>query len=65
MHPLHLLVIASVFGPLVVLAVAMILANPALIPAPGSPAAGDVKYARDAPLPGPYFYTGIDFDTLP
>ncbi len=37
MHPLHLLVIASVFGPLVVLAVAMILANPALIPAPGQP----------------------------
>jgi Flp pilus assembly protein CpaB len=37
MRPLHLLVIASVFGALVVLAVAMILASPALIPAPGQP----------------------------
>ena len=64
MRPLHLLVIASIFGVLVVLAVAMILASPALIPAPGSPAAGDVKYALDAPLPGPHYYTGIDFDTL-
>jgi len=64
MRPLHLLVIASIFGVLVVLAVAMILASPALIPAPGSPAEGDVKYALDAPLPGPHYYTGIDFDTL-
>jgi len=65
MRPCHLLVIASVFGALVVMAVATILASPALIPAPGrSPAIGDVKYAPDAPLPGPHYYTGIDFDTL-
>jgi alpha/beta superfamily hydrolase len=52
MRPLRLLVIASIFGALVVMVVAMMLASPALIPAPGSPAAGDVKYAHNAPCPG-------------
>jgi RsiW-degrading membrane proteinase PrsW (M82 family) len=64
MHPLHLLVIACIFGALVVLAVTMILASPALIPATGNPAAGNVKYTLDAPLPGPHNYTGIDFASL-
>ncbi|MDP2796751.1 MAG: hypothetical protein Q8N94_04480 [Methanoregula sp.] len=64
MRPLHLLVIASIFGIIVVLAVAMILAGPALIPIPASPLSGDVKYALDTQLPGPHYYTGIDFDTL-
>ena len=64
MRPLHLLVIAGIFGALVVLAVAMILASPALIPAPGNPAAGNVKHAPAAPLPGPHNYTGIDLATL-
>jgi len=43
MRPLHLFVIAGIFGALVVLAVAMILASPALIPEPGNPSAGNVK----------------------
>ena len=65
MRPLHLLVIASIFGIIVVLAVAMILTGPVLIPAPAaSSLTGDVKYARDTQLPGPHYYTGIDFDTL-
>jgi hypothetical protein len=65
MRPLHRLVIASIFGIIIVLAVAMILTGPALIPAPAvSSLTGDVKYARDTQLPGPHYYTGIDFDTL-
>ncbi len=65
MRPIHLLVIASIFGIIVVLAAAMILTGPALIPAPAaSSLTGDVKYARDTQLPGPHYYTGIDFDTL-
>jgi hypothetical protein len=32
--------------------VAIILASPALIPAPYSQAAGDVKFTPDAPCPG-------------
>jgi hypothetical protein len=64
MRPLHLLVIAGIFGALVVLAVAMILASPALIFTPGSPAAGDVKQVPDAPPPGPHYYAGIDYATL-
>jgi hypothetical protein len=67
MRPLYLLVIVSIFGAMAVLAVAMILTSPVLIPAPAAPAsptAGDVKYAPDAHLPGPHYYTGIDFDTL-
>ena len=65
MRPIHLLVIASIFGIIVVLAAAMILTGPALIPAPSaSSLTGDVKYARDIELPGPHYYTGIDFDTL-
>ena len=65
MRPLHLLVIASICGLIVVLAVAMILTGPALRPAPAtSSLTGDVKYALDTQLPGPHYYTGIDFDTL-
>ena len=64
MRPLHLLVIASIFGLLVILAAVLILTSPALVPAPASPPAGEVKYALDASLPGPRYYTGIDFDTL-
>jgi hypothetical protein len=64
MRPLHLLVIASIFGIIVVLAVAMILASPALLPPSSSPPAGEVKYAPDTQTPGPHYYTGIDFDTL-
>jgi hypothetical protein len=65
MRPLRLLVIASIFGAIVLLALAMILMSPALIPGPSTPSEGDVKYARDTPvLPGPDYYTGIDFDTL-
>ncbi|MHB8162931.1 MAG: C39 family peptidase [Methanoregula sp.] len=64
MRPLHLLVIASIFGILVLLAAVLILTSPALVPAPASPLAGEVKYSLDAPLPGPRYYTGIDFDTL-
>jgi len=64
MRPLHLLVIAGIFGLLVILAAVLILTSPALVPVPASPLAGEVKYALDAPLPGPQYYTGIDFDTL-
>lgn len=42
----------------------MILTGPALIHIPASPLSGDVKYTRDTQLPGPHYYTGIDFDTL-
>ncbi len=64
MRPLHLLAIASIFGLLVLLAAVLILTSPALVPAPAGPLSGEVKYALDAPLPGPRYYTGIDFDTL-
>ena len=64
MRPLHLLFIASIIGIIAVLAVAMILTSQVLIPASTSLSSGDVKYARDTRLPGPHYYTGIDFDTL-
>ena len=64
MRPLHLLAIASIFGLLVILAAVLILTSPALVPAPASLPAGEVKYALDASLPAPRYYTGIDFDTL-
>ena len=65
MRPLHLLMLASIFGLIVLLAVVMILTGPALIPTPAaSPLTGDVKYTRDTLLPGPHYYTGIDFDML-
>ena len=64
MRPLHVLIIASIIGIIAVLAVAMILTSPGHFPASPSPPSGDVKYARDPQLPGPHYYTGIDFDTL-
>lgn len=64
MRPLHLFIIASIFGVIAVLAAAIILLSPALISAPVSTTPGDVKYATDAPMPPPQYYTGIDFDTL-
>jgi hypothetical protein len=64
MRLLHLLVIASIFGIIVVLSAAVILTSPALIPTPASPSLREVKYTLDTQLPGPHYYTGIDFDTL-
>jgi hypothetical protein len=65
MRALYLLVIATIFGLIIVLAAAIIFNSPALVMArgPGSPA-GSVKYALDAPLPPPQYYTGIDAGTL-
>ncbi|MDP3565141.1 MAG: papain-like cysteine protease family protein [Methanoregula sp.] len=64
MRQIHLLIIASFFGIIIVLAAAMILTSPALVPVPSSQPVSDIKYARDTQLPGPHYYTGIDFDTL-
>jgi hypothetical protein len=65
MRALYLLVIAAIFGIVVILAAAIIFSSPALVMAGGTGIpAGSVKYALDAPLPPPKYYTGIDFDTL-
>lgn len=65
MRPFYLLIIVAIFGAIVVLAAAIILTSPALVrvAAPGAQENG-VKYALDAPLPPPQYYTGIDFFTL-
>jgi hypothetical protein len=65
MRPLHLIVIVCIFGAVIVLAAAMILTSPLMVPAPatGNPAGG-VKYGTDAPLPEPRYYSGIDFNAL-
>jgi hypothetical protein len=65
MRALYLLVIVCLFGAIVVFAAAIVLTSPALVPAaaPGVQESG-VKYALDAPLPPPRYYTGIDFSTL-
>ena len=65
MRALYLLVIAAIFGLVIILAAAIIFTSPALVMAGGTGIpAGSVKYALDAPLPPPTYYTGIDFDTL-
>lgn len=65
MRSFYLLIIVAIFGAMVVLAAAIILSSPALIPgATAGVPSGSVKYALDAPLPPPQYYTGIDFDTL-
>ena len=69
MRPLILLVIVAIFGIIVVLASAIILTSPALVPASVTvpvvqPAGSTVKYGLDSPLPEPRYYTGIDFGTL-
>ncbi len=61
MRSLYLLVIVAIFGAIVVLAAAIILTSPALVPATTG---GGVKYATDASMPPPRYYTGIDFDSL-
>jgi hypothetical protein len=65
MRSFYLLIIVAIFGAIAVFAAAIILTSPALIPAAaqGTPENG-VKYALDAPLPPPRYYTGIDFESL-
>jgi hypothetical protein len=65
MRSFYLLIIVAIFGAVVVLAAAIVLSSPAFIPgATASAPSGSVKYALDAPLPPPQYYTGIDFSTL-
>jgi hypothetical protein len=64
MRPLALLVIACIFGILIVLAAAMVLTSPVLLPAAVKSPVGTIQYNPDAPLPEPRYYTGIDFNTL-
>jgi hypothetical protein len=65
MRSFYLVLIVAIFGAIVVLAAAIILTSPALVPDAGTGApAGSVKYAPDASLPPPQYYTDIDFDTL-
>lgn len=65
MRPLYSFVIIGLFGVVVILAAAIVFTSPALVPADGTGTPGSrVKYALDAPMPPPQYYTGIDFDTL-
>lgn len=65
MRAFYLLIIVAIFGVMVILAAAIVLSSPALIPDTGSSSpSGSVQYALDAPLPPPQYYTGIDFSTL-
>jgi hypothetical protein len=64
MRSFYLLVIVAIFGLLVVLAAAIILTSPALVPAGTGVRGSTVNYALDAPLPPPQYYTGIDFESL-
>jgi hypothetical protein len=65
MRAFYLFIIVAIFGAVIVLAAAIILSSPALVPnaIPHTPA-GNVKYALDERLPPPQYYTGIDFDSL-
>jgi hypothetical protein len=65
MRSFYLLIIVAIFGAVVVLAAAIILTSPALVPEAGTGTpGGSVKYLLDTPLPPPQYYTGIDFSTL-
>jgi hypothetical protein len=65
MRSFYLLLIVAIFGAMVVLAAAIILTSPALVPDAGTGIrGGSVKYAPDTSLPPPRYYTGIDFDSL-
>jgi hypothetical protein len=65
MRPFHLIAIVCIFGAVIVLAAAIILTSPFLVPATVTETGkGDEAYGLDTPLPGPHYYTGIDFDTL-
>lgn len=64
MRPLHLLVIMAIFGAIIVIAAAIVLTSPALPDAARKSGISGVQYGPDILLPGPRYYTGIDFDTL-
>jgi hypothetical protein len=64
MRSFSLLIIVALFGIMVVLAAALILTSPALLPAGTGTPGGSVKYLLDAPLPPPQYYTGIDVSTI-
>lgn len=57
MHPFHLLIIVAIFGAITVLAAAILLTSPVLVPAALGAQENGVKYARDVPLPPPQYYT--------
>jgi hypothetical protein len=66
MRSFWLFIIVAIFGAIVVLAAAIVLTSPVLIPDTGkSTPDGTVKYMPGDPhLPPPQYYTGIDFDSL-
>ena len=64
MRPFYLLVIACIFGAIIVLASAMILTSPVLLPDSVKVPSRTVQYGLDTSLPEPRYYTGIDFGTL-
>lgn len=64
MRPLYFIVIACIFGAVIVLAAAIILTSPVLVPTGTGAAAGGARYGPDMPLSEPRYYTGIDFDSL-
>ena len=65
MRSFYLFIIVAIFGTIAVLAAAIILTSPALVPVSVSGAQDiDVKYGMDTHLPPPQYYTGIDFFTL-
>jgi hypothetical protein len=65
MRSFWLLIMVAIFGAIVVLAAAIVLTSPALVPDAGTGRpAGSVKYTLDNPLPPPQYYTGIDSDSL-
>lgn len=74
MRPVVLFVIVAIFGIVIILAAAMVLTSPALVPAAGKESGASpgpagspvttVKYGTDTPLPEPRYYTGIQFPTL-
>ena len=65
MRPLYLLIIAAIFGAILILSAAIVLTSPVLTAAAMQAAPpGTVQYGPDAPLPPPRYTTGIDFDYL-
>jgi hypothetical protein len=64
MRPLSYPVIACIVGAIIIIALAIMLTSPVLVPAAAPASSGGIQYGLYPPLPPPRYYTGIDYTTL-